>query len=95
VRNARSPEASPLDVRIAELVVEGLPLTHPERLAGAVEEALTARLAAAPPRPAAVVPVDAGWESTRELAGTGVDELADAVAASVEDAIRARFGARA
>jgi hypothetical protein len=70
-----------VSVRIEELVVTGFPLAHPERLAPAVESALATRLAA-PAQP--VVDV-------HELHAAGVDELASAVAASVDGEIRARL----
>ena len=73
--------AAPVSVRIEELVVTGFPLVHPERLAPAVERALAARLAG-PAQPVADV---------HELRAAGIDELAGAVAASVDGEIRARL----
>jgi len=72
-----------LRVHITELVVGGVPLAHEERLGPAVEAALTRRLegdarAAPPPRAAAAA---------------GPEALADAIAASVHEAIEAAGGA--
>jgi len=92
MRSADAIRGAPVEVRIDELVVTGFPLAHPERLAPAVEAALSARLAAAPPPPGPARRADPVVVATSELAGTGVEDLAGAVAATVDRTIRSRLG---